>query len=93
MKVMKHNNHLFQERTLTTREILEGVRQRRPYSRTGLLNILKRLQIHPVGKIRSHPSHYPPNTIDKVLDALGEKVVTMTQLRAVKRQVQKARAA
>jgi len=54
---------------------------------------MTKLHIRPVGKFRTRPQRYPADTPNRILDALGEKVVTMGQLRAVKRQVQKARAA
>jgi hypothetical protein len=72
---------------------LNGVQQRRPYSRTDLLGLLVKINVSPVGKLRTRPQRYPADTVDRVLNALGEKVVTMTQLRSVRRQAQKARAA
>ena len=76
------------ENTLTMREILDGVNQRYPITRTGLRSILIKIQVSPIGKIRVKPMRYPPDTVDRVLDAVaGRGVVTMRQLRAVKRQV------
>lgn len=86
----QHYDPALEEMTITLREVLKGVQQRRPYSRTGLLGILNKLQIRPVGKFRTHPSHYPPDTVNRVLDALGEKVVTMTQLRAERAKSRRA---
>ncbi len=79
--------------TITFQQTLEAIQERRPCSPKSLRRYFKRLRIKPVGSLRSKPHRFAPETPARILDALGEKVVTMSQLRAVKRQAQKARAA
>jgi hypothetical protein len=78
--------------TITFNGILERVQDRRPCSPASARRYLRKLKIKPLGTIRTKPLYYPGDTPDRILFALGEKVVTMSQLRAVKRQAQKARA-
>ena len=80
------------DKTVTFNEMLEAVRQHRPCSPKSLRRYIKQLGIRPPAKLRVKPYRYSQGSIIIVLDALGEKVVTMSQLRAVKRQAQKARA-
>ena len=79
--------------TLTFQNTLEAIQERRPCSVRSLRRYMKKLRIKPLDKMQTWPRRYAPDTPARVLDALGEKVVTMTQLRAVRRQAQKARAA
>lgn len=79
--------------TITFQQVLERIQRLRPCSARNLFRLFKKLNITPEGTVKSYPLKYSPDTPDRILDALGEKVVTMQQLRAVKRQAQKARAA
>jgi hypothetical protein len=79
--------------TLTFQQTLEAIQERRPCSPSSLRRYLRTLNIKPLGTLRTKPHRFAPDAAAKILDALGEKLVTMGQLRAVKRQVQKARAA
>jgi hypothetical protein len=79
--------------TLTFQDMLEAIQERRPCSRASLRRYIRKLHIRPLDKMQTSPRRYSPEAPAKILDALGEKVVTMQQLRAVKRQAQKARAA
>ena len=78
---------------ITFNAIVHHVQDRRPCSSRSVRRYLERLKIKPLGRLRTKPRYYPWDAPYRILDALGEKVVTMTQLRAVKRQAQKARAA
>jgi hypothetical protein len=79
--------------TLTFQDTLEAIQERRPCSPASLRRYLRRLHIKPLGTLRTKPYRFEADTPGKILDALGEKVVTMQQLLAVKRKAQKARAA
>ena len=78
---------------ITFQQTLEAVTARRPCSPASVRRWIRKLGVKPIGTMRTKPRFYPVETPALILDALGEKVVTMTQLRAVKRQAQKARAA
>jgi hypothetical protein len=78
---------------ITFQQTLEAIQERRPCSPVSVRRWIRKLQIKPLGTLRTKPRFYPADTPNRILDALGEKVVTMGQLRAVKRQAQKARAA
>jgi len=79
---------------ITFRETLEAIQERRPCSPVSVRRWIRKLHIKPLGTMRTNPQFYPADTPVKILDALGEKVATMGQLRAVKRQaiLRKARA-
>ena len=79
--------------TITFRQALEAIQERRPCSPASLRRYLRKLHVKPLGKLRTKPHRFPSDTPNRILGALGERVVTMTQLRSVKRQAQKARAA
>lgn len=79
--------------TLTFRQTLEAIQVRRPCSPASLRRYFHKLRVKPVGSLRTNPQYYPADTAVRVLDALGEKVVTMQQLRAVKRHALAARKA
>ena len=79
--------------TLTFQDTLKAIQARRPCSTASLRRYIRKLGIRPLGRLRTNPQHYPADTPAKVLDALGDKVLTMQQLLAIKRQAQKARAA
>jgi hypothetical protein len=79
--------------TITFQQALEAIQERRPCSPASLRRYLRQLHVKPLGRLRTKPHRFPADTPNRILGALGEKVVTMTQLRAVKRQAQKARAA
>jgi hypothetical protein len=78
--------------TLTFQQVLETVQERRPLSKASLRRHINKLRIEPADTSQTRPRRWPADTPTRVLDALGEKVVTMSQLRAVRRQAQKARA-
>ena len=78
---------------ITFQQTLEAIQERRPCSPASVRRWIRKLRVKPLGTMRTSPRFYPPDTPNRILDALGEKVVTMSQLRAVKRQAQKARAA
>jgi hypothetical protein len=94
---MSNNVHIHRGKDLTIKitfqETLEAINERRICSPKSLRRYLKTLKIKPLGSMRTNPRFYPGDTPARILDALGDKVVTMTQLRAIKRQAQKARAA
>jgi hypothetical protein len=79
--------------TLTFDEILESIQARRPCSPESLRRYLRKLKILPVGELRTRPRHYPGDSASKVLTALGDKVVTLSQLKAERAKAQRARAA
>lgn len=79
--------------TLTFKQTLKAITDRRPCSAGSLRRYIRKLHIKPVGTIRTRPYRFHPDAPQIILDALGDKVVTMQQLRAVKRHAQKARAA
>jgi hypothetical protein len=79
--------------TITFQETLEAIQERRPCSPASLRRYLRKLHIKPLGTMRTKPHRFATDAPARILDALGEKVVTMQQLRAVRRQAQKARAA
>ena len=78
---------------ITLQQTLEAIKPRRPCTARTVRRWIQKLKIEPLGSMRTRPFLYPADTPARILDALGEKVVTMGQLRAVKRQAQKARAA
>lgn len=79
--------------TLTFQDTLKAIQERRPCSPASLRRYIRKLRIRPLGRLRTNPQHYPADTPAKVLDALGDKVLTMQQLLAIKRQAKKERAA
>jgi hypothetical protein len=93
------SNHVHVQRgkdltvTITFQQALEAIQERRPCSAASLRRYFRKLQVKPLGSMRTNPRRYPSDAPGRILQALGEKVVTMGQLRAVKRQAQKARAA
>jgi hypothetical protein len=78
---------------ITFQDTLEAIKPRRPCSAASVRRWIRKLGIKPIGLLRTRPQFYPVDTPARILDALGDKVVTMSQLRAVKRHAQKARAA
>lgn len=78
---------------ITFQETLEAIQERRPCSPVSVRRWIRKLRIKPLGTMRTKPRFYPAETPNLILDALGEKVITMSQMRAIKRQAQKARAA
>lgn len=80
--------------TLTFEQVLEALEDRsRPCSKATLRRYFKKLHIKPEGAIRTRPARYAQDVPDKVITALGERIVTMPQLLAVKAKAQKARKA
>lgn len=78
----------------TVQQILVRVRLRDTCTRQNLYQHFKRLNIKPKTRHR-RPQLYPEGTTEKIVEWLKQngRVLSMTQLRAVKRQAQKARAA
>ena len=93
---MKHT-HVHKGKDITIRltfqDTLEAITERRPCSPASLRRYFRKLGIKPIGSMRTSPQLYPPDAPSRILEALGEKVVTMTQLRAARSQARKARAA
>jgi hypothetical protein len=76
----------------TFEQILKAVQERRPCSEATLRRYLRRLHIKPVGKLKTKPARYEPGAAQRVLGALGEKIVTLTQLRAERAKARRAAA-
>jgi hypothetical protein len=76
--------------TLTFQQGLEAIRERRPLSAASLRRHINKLKIQPVDTNHTRPRRWPADMPDRVLDALGEKVLTMTQLRSERAKARRA---
>ena len=77
--------------TLTFNQVLAAVNEQRPCAKTTLINHLQKLQIGSLTKERPH--RFAPDTPQRVLKSMNTRIVTLRELRAVKRKAQEARAA
>ena len=79
--------------TLTFQQTLEAIKERRPCSAGSLRRYIRKLDIKPVGTIRTRPRRFPLDAPVRILNALGHRIPTMNQLRAARAKAQKARPA
>jgi hypothetical protein len=86
---MKHVKHTLPD-ILTFEQVLAIINERRPCSRSTLVRHMRKLGVMPVGKIRTCPLYYEADVPAKILEAVSGRIVTMPQLRAVKRQSRRA---
>ncbi|HYG23389.1 MAG TPA: hypothetical protein VEH04_11450 [Verrucomicrobiae bacterium] len=72
---------------MTFQQIFERVTERKPVSKRQLRRYFKPCEIQPVG-MRQRPQQYPDDAADRILAKLGLKIVSMAELRDVRRRAQ-----
>ena len=71
--------------SMTIIQIQERVSERKPVSQKQVFRYLKVCKIKPAG-LRQRPQQYPDDAADRILETLGLKIVSMNELRDVRRR-------
>lgn len=79
--------------TMTVKEVLSEVSKRKPISEKSLYRYFKACNIKPVGAVRQRPQQYPADTVQRIEELLGLRIVSMETLRDVRRRAKAPRAA